>query len=97
MCVRVTFDEPLVDIQHRIDASRVQCLQGSFADVFAAPVVPVGSVDTQAAQARRESFRAAALPLMTWLHENANPHAVAHVDFELAELFEGDLVVSRED
>ena len=49
----------------------------------------------EAAKTRRESFRAASLPLMTWLAENANPHAVAHVDAELAELLEGALVVPR--
>ena len=50
----------------------------------------------ETAKARRESFRVAALPLMEWLAENANPHTVAHVDSELAELLEGALVVPRE-
>ena len=77
----------------RIAALEAELMGPLIASELASP--PIDATPEATAQARRESFRAAALPLVTWLAENANPHAVAHVDSELAELLEGALVVPR--
>ncbi|EPU3949657.1 hypothetical protein FMJ28_28320 [Klebsiella michiganensis] len=45
----------------------------------------------------RASFEEAAMPLIKWLNENANPHASVIVDVTNATLFTGEIGVHTEE
>lgn len=50
----------------------------------------------KAEQMRIEMYQAA-LPLIIWMRENVNPHAVAHVDNEGITLYSADAFVPLEE
>ena len=44
-----------------------------------------------------EQFRLASLPLIKWLNENKNPHAIVMVSNTTAELFDGNCQIYTEE